>query len=116
MIKEPFTPETPPLTVRECKLMDSLTRQNEIICSLKQSLTAAQKENAKLAEDLENARKHDRMLQEHLAAANAITPEKLYAPMMRALCTLYQDEVMPNELGMSAAAYCLLLDELEVRT
>ena len=116
MIKEPFTPETPPLTVRECKLMDSLTRQNEIICSLKQSLTAAQKENAKLAEDLEFARKHDHMLQEHLAATNTLSPEKLYAPMMRALCTLYQDEVMPNELGMSAAAYCLLLDELEVRT
>lgn len=73
-------------------------------------------ENAKLAEDLENARKHDHMLQEHLAVANTLTPEKLYAPMMRALCTLYQDEVMPNELGMSAAAYCLLLDELEVRT
>ena len=116
MINEPLTPETPPLTVRERKLMDIITRQNEIICSLKQSLTAAQKENAKLAEDLEIARKHDRMLQDHLAVANTLTPEKLYAPMMRALCTLYQDEVMPNELGMSAAAYCLLLDELEVRT
>lgn len=111
MINEPIKTETPPLTPRECKLMDSLTRQNDLICNLKQSLTAAEKDNKRLHEEIEMLRSDNETYRRMLTE---MQDETEIAQMFRVLEEYVRDDVDMQDIGRAVVSYVDLLDRKAV--
>lgn len=106
MILTDLTPETPPLTARERRLMDSIEKQSAIICTLKQSLTAAENENARLTDDNETMRRTMQQMQ--------VDEQKVQ--MYDTLEQYVLDDVDPNTIGIAVVAFVDLRRRKERRT
>ena len=114
-MNETITTETPPLTPREVKLTDSLTRQNEIICSLKQALTAAEKENKRLRADVQDLKEENESLrEEYETMKRTVRQVQEVVQMFRVLEDYVRDDVDLMNIGRAVVSYVDLLDRKAV--